>query len=95
MQEKESRIIFRITKKDKNKIQNKAKKCGLSLSEFIRKCCLEKEIYSIPNEKYREIYLKLNELKNNIYNLNIEHIKNELEEISSEILKLYNSNMEV
>ncbi len=42
-------IYVRVTLKEKNKINAKANKCGLSLSEYIRQVCLGYE----PKEIFR------------------------------------------
>ena len=40
MKEKKNSIYVRVTKKEKIRIENKAKKCGLSVSEYFRKRAL-------------------------------------------------------
>jgi hypothetical protein len=49
-------IKFRTSKKVKDQIKSKAKKSNLSISEYCRKCSLNKKIYDIEslvlNKKY-------------------------------------------
>ena len=40
LKEKTNSIYVRVTEKEKARIQNKAKKCGLSVSEYLRKRAL-------------------------------------------------------
>jgi len=40
LKEKTNSIYVRVTEKEKGRIQNKAKKCGLSVSEYLRKRAL-------------------------------------------------------
>ena len=50
MEDKRNKSIYvRVTQKEKIKINTKANKCGLSLSEYIRQVCLGYE----PKEIYR------------------------------------------
>ena len=50
MEETRNKSIYvRVTQKEKIKINTKANKCGLSLSEYIRQVCLGYE----PKEIYR------------------------------------------
>ena len=56
MKERKVQLKFRITEKEKIRIENKAKKCGLSVSEYLRKralgyspkALLPESFYAIP-----------------------------------------------
>lgn len=52
---KEKRLEIRITAKEKEILEKKALKSGLTLSAFVRKSCLEKEIKVNPSEDFWEL----------------------------------------
>ena len=45
---KDIRIAVRVTAKEKEKIQSKARKCGLSTTEYVKQRALEYEPRSVP-----------------------------------------------
>ena len=45
---KDVRITVRVTAKEKEKIQSKARKCGLSTTEYIKQRALEYEPRTVP-----------------------------------------------
>ena len=94
MREKTQAIYIRISSKDKEKLQRKARKSGLSLSSYLRKTGLEKEIYWVPDKEFYEIYLQISRLKNKIYKLTTEEIKIVLERIMQNFLDIYNSTID-
>ena len=91
MKEKQVQICIRLNQKEKKILQRKAKKSGLSLSSYLRKVGLEKEIYSIPDKEFYKIYLQLSSLKNELYKLQTEQISVYLESIKRNFLEIYNS----
>jgi len=58
-------VKFRCSVYEKKLLQIKAKRSGLSLSEFIRRVVLEKEIKERLSEDHREIYKSLVKFHNN------------------------------
>ena len=92
MKEKQVQICIRLNQKEKKILQRKAKKSGLSLSSYLRKVGLEKEIYSIPDKEFYKIYLQLSSLKNELYKLQTEEISAYIEVIKRNFLEIYNSN---
>lgn len=91
MKEKQVQICIRLNQKEKKILQRKAKKSGLSLSSYLRKVGLGKEIYSIPDKEFYKIYLQLSSLKNELYKLQTEQISVYLEAIKRNFLEIYNS----
>ena len=91
MKEKQVQICIRLNQKEKKILQRKAKKSGLSLSSYLRKVGLEKEIYSIPDKEFYKIYLQLSSLKNELYKLQTEQISVYLEAIKRNFLEIYNN----
>ena len=52
MKEKVVQICIRVSKNEKKKLQQKAKKCNLSLSNYLRKTGLKQKIYPIPDKEF-------------------------------------------
>lgn len=59
------RIVFQVYPLEKKAIELSAKKSGLSLSDYARKCCLGREVQSRMNEEELQLYLLLIEYRNN------------------------------
>ena len=94
MKTKNVGINIRVDEKEKRDLERKAKKSGLSLSAYLRKVGLEKEIYPIPEKEFYTIYMQISNLRNKIYGLKIETIITCLEKIKSNFLEIYNSEKE-
>ena len=92
MRTKNVGINIRVDEKEKRDLERKDKKSGLSLSAYLRKVGLEKEIYPIPDKEFYKVYIDICKVKNAIdETLPIEKIKQCLEIISNEFLDIYNS----
>ena len=59
MKEKSSSIYTRVTPTEKQRIERTAKKCGLSVSEYIRQRCLGYAPRETPPDAYYELCRKL------------------------------------
>ena len=59
---KDVRIAVRVTAKEKEKIQTKARKCGLSTTEYVKQRALGYEPRSIPPDTLFLCFEKLGEL---------------------------------
>lgn len=91
MRTKNVGINIRVDEKEKRNLERKAKKSGLSLSAYLRKVGLEKEIYAIPDKEFYKVYIDICKVKNAIdKTLPIEKVKQCLEIISNEFLYIYN-----
>ena len=62
MKERKVQLKFRVTGKEKVRIQNKAKKCGLSVSEYVRKRALGYAPKVLLPENFYEFIEKLGAL---------------------------------
>ena len=91
MKEKAVEICIRVSKDEKKKLQRNAKKSGLSLSSYLRKTGLKEEIYSIPDKDFYKIYVEISNLKNEIFDINVNEINSKLEQIKIDFLNIYNS----
>ena len=62
MRERNQQINFRVTKSEKAAIHRKAKLCGLTDSEYIRNCALDKPVAEMPREGLQIACRKLSSL---------------------------------
>lgn len=83
-------INVRVSENEKGKLKRNAKKSGLNLSAYLRKCGLQQEIYAIPDENIYKIYTGIVELKNKFPYLNDEEIKEKITKMQSIFLDIYN-----
>ena len=83
-------INVRVSKNEKKKLKRNAKKSGLNLSAYLRKCGLQQEIYAIPDENIYKIYTGIVELKNEFPYLNNEEINEKITKMQSDFLDIYN-----
>ena len=63
MKERTQSIYTRTTPAEKQQIERKAKKCGLSVSEYVRQRCLGYAPREIPPDVYYELCRKLDEAR--------------------------------
>ena len=64
MTERCNSIYTRVTPQEKQKITDKARKCGLTLSEYIRQRCLGYAPREVPPNIYYDLCAKLDEARN-------------------------------
>lgn len=101
--ERNIQLIIRLNKEERELFEEKRKltKCK-NMSLFIRKCVLEKEIYQIDLEPFRDLQTLLSNATNNInqiakrvnstgviYKNDIEDIKKSIEHFSKELWKIH------
>ena len=97
------RLEIKLTEKEKALFEEKRKlaKCR-NMSHFIRKCVLEKEIYQVDLEPFRDLQGLLRGATNNInhiakrvnqtgiiYKDDIQDMKKEIEHFSKELWQIY------
>ena len=63
MKERTQSIYTRITPAEKQQIERKARKCGLSVSEYVRQRCLGYAPREIPPDTYYELCRKLDYIR--------------------------------
>ena len=83
-------INVRVNENEKKKLKRNAKKSGLNLSAYLRKCGLQQEIYAIPDENIYKIYTGIVELKNEFPYLKNEEINEKITKMQSDFLDIYN-----
>ncbi len=81
MKERKAQLKTRVTEKEKLRIENKAKKCGLSVSEYLRKRALGYAPKALLHESFYEFTEKLGVLYEALGTLNSA-------ELQAEVLKL-------
>ncbi len=100
---KTERLHIRLSKEDKEILEKKMKLANCkNMSHFFRKCLLEKEIYIVDLEPFRDIQGLLFNATNNlnqiakrvnstgiIYADDIKDMKNDIEHLSKEIWQIH------
>ena len=94
MSEKKTRIEIRMSKKDKEKVEEYAKRCGLFISEYIRQRALGYE----PKSVLPGVFYLFLEKMDKLIEKNISHEVNEsalklLQEITNELIKPRKENL--
>ena len=71
MSEKErgEKFVLRIKPSIRQILEEKAKATGVTLSEYLRRCGLEKQLFTAPTEVNRFAYLELGEIANQLEQL--------------------------
>ena len=64
MKEKNTRLELRLSAKEKQRMEDIAKKCGLSVSEYLRKRGLGYEPGPFLDDRFYAVYAKLCEISN-------------------------------
>lgn len=97
------RLEIKLTKEEKSLFEEKRKlaKCR-NMSHFIRKCVLEKEIYQVDLDPFRDLQGLLSDATNNInqiakrvnqtgiiYKDDIQDMKKEIEHFSKELWQIH------
>ena len=83
MRQRTTAINIRVTEGEKRKMETAAKKCGLSLSAYLRKLGLGKEVQATLPQEFYEAYRGLTSLRANV-NANFN-------DVVSKFLKAYHS----
>lgn len=85
MRSKTFGINVRVTEQEKAKLLQNADFCSLSLSEYLRRLGLGKEIKAAVTEKEYRVFRMVNDLKENIEHTEKEEIVRRLDQILKEI----------
>ena len=85
MRSKTYGINVRVTADEKEKLSKNAAYCGLSLSEYLRRLGLGKEVKAAINERDYRLFRMLNGLKAELPQLHKEEILSRLEAILNEL----------
>lgn len=85
MRSKTFGINVRVTEQEKAKLLQNAGFCSLSLSEYLRRLGLGKEVKAAVTEKEYRVFRMVNNLKENIEHTEKEEIVRRLDQILKEI----------
>ena len=85
MRSKTFGINVRVTEQEKAKLLQNAAFCSLSLSEYLRRLGLGKEIKAAVTEKEYRVFRMVNDLKEDIEHTEKEEIVRRLDQILKEI----------
>lgn len=85
MRSKTFGINVRVTEQEKAKLLQNADFCSLSLSEYLRRLGLGKEVKAAVTEKEYRVFRMVNALKENIEHTEKEEIVRRLDQILKEI----------
>lgn len=59
MKKNDTRLQLRLSLKEKEKIERSARRCGMSVSGYVRQCCLGREPKSRPPDVFWELLEEL------------------------------------
>ena len=59
MKKNDTRLQLRLSLKEKEKIERNAQRCGMSVSGYVRQCCLGREPRSRPPDVFWELLEEL------------------------------------
>ena len=85
MKERKAQLKTRVTEKEKLRIENKAKKCGLTVSEYLRKRALGYSPKALLPESFYELTEKLGALYEALGRLNSTELQVEVLKLLDEI----------
>lgn len=82
-------INIRVTENEKKKLEKSAGFCGLSLSEYLRKTGLGKEVRAVSPQSFYEAYRLLTQLRDSRKTMNDAEIDRALSEAIRLFLQAY------
>ena len=59
MKKNDTRLQLRLSLKEKEQIERSARRCGISVSRYVRQCCLGREPKSRPPDVFWELLEEL------------------------------------
>ena len=82
-------IQVRVTEQEKRRMERQAKRCGLSLSGYLRRVGAGKTAAAFPSQRFRDFYRQVNGLRENISVQPIERTAAQLDELAGQLLSAY------
>lgn len=89
MRQRTVAINIRVTESEKRKLERAAKKCGLSLSAYLRKLGLGKEMQTVSPQSFYEAYRQLTLLKDTWKTTSREVVDRNFALLTESFLKVY------
>ncbi len=87
-------IQVRVTEQEKRQLERQARRCGLSLSGYLRRAGGGKVVTAFPSQRFRDLYQQVNSLRGNLRTQSPEQTEAQLDELAGQLLSAYtNSEM--
>ena len=80
-----------MTEQEKRRMERQAKRCGLSLSGYLRRVGAGKTASAFPSQRFRDLYRQVNGLRENLAAQPIERTVAHLDELAGQLLTAYTS----
>lgn len=84
-------IQVRVTEQEKRKLERQAKRCGLSLSGYLRRVGVGNSAAAFPRQRFHALYQQVNVLRDNLATQSMERTAAQLDELAGQILTAYTS----
>lgn len=84
-------IQVRVTEQEKRKLERQARRCGLSLSGYLRRVGTGKPAAAFPRQRFHALYQQVNALRDNLATQPMERTAVQLDELAGQILTAYTS----
>ncbi|MDE6589577.1 MAG: hypothetical protein K2K53_04350 [Oscillospiraceae bacterium] len=82
-------IQVRVTEQEKRRLERQAKRCGLSLSGYLRRIGIGKAAAAFPSQRFRDLYRQVNGLRENLAAQPMEQTAAQLDELAGQLLTAY------
>lgn len=82
-------IQVRVTEQEKRTLERQARRCGLSLSGYLRRVGAGKTAAAFPNQRFRDLYRQINHVRNQLNTQTMEQTAAQLDELAGQILTAY------
>lgn len=82
-------IQVRVTEQEKRKLERQAKRCGLSLSGYLRRVGTGEPAAVFPRQRFHALYQQVNVLRDNLTTQPMERTAAQLNELAGQILTAY------
>ena len=84
-------IQVRVTEQEKRRMERQAKRCGLSLSGYLRRVGAGKTASAFPSQRFRDLYRQVNGLRENLTTQPTKQTAAQLDELAGQLLTAYAS----
>ncbi len=84
-------IQVRVTEQEKRQLKRQARRCGLSLSGYLRRADGGKAVTAVPSQRFRDLYQQVNSLRGNLRTQPPEQTEAQLDELAGQLLSVYTS----
>lgn len=84
-------IQVRVTEQEKCQMERQARRCGLSLSGYLRRVGSGKAAAASPRQRFRDLYRQVNGLRENLNAQTMEQTAAKLDELAGQLLTAYTS----